>query len=333
MQLDSVRELKSSLHESVVMPLAARATAGFYSLAAQPVQPLVRSNYRLLALGVARRKATDFVLAVRIQQRMLEGSAEVERIRKRAKGEVDVRYIGKAVKCAVPWFRQQNRPLRMGSSVGHFDVTAGSIGCFVAHAQTDDNTIMILSNNHVLANENRARKGDAILQPGTADGGKNPADAVARLERFIRLQKTAINRMDCAVAILESGVERSLNIIGIGNVAGVEQTGLYEQELVSKVGRTTGLSKGQVTAFELDDFTANFDLGNLKFDNLIEIEGADDAPFAQGGDSGSLVLNRAKEAVGLVFATTDIGGQNGKGYTYANPLAPILDKLQVKLLY
>lgn len=333
MQLDSVRELKSSLHESVVLPLAARATAGFYSLAAQPARPQVLSNYRSLALGVIRRKTKDFVLAVRIQQRMLENSAEVERIRKEAKGEADVRYIGKAGKCAVPWFRQQNRPLRMGSSVGHFKVTAGSIGCFVTNAQTDENSVMVLSNNHVLADENRAKKGDAILQPGATDGGKNSDDAVARLERFIRLQTAATNRMDCAVATIENGMESSPDMTGIGKIAGVDRTGLYEQELVSKVGRTTGLTNGRIRAFELDDFTAGFDLGNLKFDNVIEIEGADDAPFAQGGDSGSLVLNQAREGVGLVFATTDIGGKNGKGYTYATPLAPILEKLRVKLLY
>jgi hypothetical protein len=135
----------------VVLPQAARA-AGFYSLSAQPTRPLALSNSRSLALGIARGGRKDFVLAVRIQQRMLEN------IRKKAKGEVDVQYIGKAVKCAVPWFRQRNRPLRMGSSVGHFSVSAGSIGCFVARVEGDAKTVMILSNNHVLANENRASK-------------------------------------------------------------------------------------------------------------------------------------------------------------------------------
>jgi len=43
----------------------------------------------------------------------------------------------------------------------------------------------MLSNNHVLANSNAAKKGDAILQPGSADGGSK---TVARLECFIPIQ-------------------------------------------------------------------------------------------------------------------------------------------------
>jgi hypothetical protein len=48
----------------------------------------------------------------------------------------------------------------------------------------------ILSNNHVLANSNNALVGDAILQPGAIDGGQNPADKVATLERFIKIRFT-----------------------------------------------------------------------------------------------------------------------------------------------
>jgi hypothetical protein len=61
---------------------------------------------------------------------------------------------------------------------------------------------------------------------------------------------------------------------------------------------------------------------------VIEIEGAKDQPFAQGGDSGSLVVNENKEALGLVFATSDLGGANGKGLAYVNPMSLVLDKMQ-----
>ncbi len=46
---------------------------------------------------------------------------------------------------------------------------------------------MILSNNHVLANSNAARLGDAILQPGVYDGGKFPQDHIADLLEFVTL--------------------------------------------------------------------------------------------------------------------------------------------------
>ena len=94
-----------------------------------------------------------------------------------------------------------------------------------------------------------------------------------------------------------------------------------------KIGRTTGLTYGKVTAFELDDVVVAFDAGNLNFDNQIEIEGVEEHAFSDGGDSGSLVLDPEFRAVGLLFAGSDIGGSNGKGLTYVNPIRPVLDSL------
>ena len=73
-----------------------------------------------------------------------------------------------------------------GVSSGHFSITAGTLGAIVKDRLTGEK--LLLSNNHVFANSNDAQVGDAILQPGPADGGLNPADMVARLERFIPLR-------------------------------------------------------------------------------------------------------------------------------------------------
>jgi hypothetical protein len=73
-----------------------------------------------------------------------------------------------------------------GVSIGHYKITAGTLGTIVTDRQTGEK--LILSNNHVLANSNDAQVGDAILQPGTADGGLNPADMVARLERWVKIR-------------------------------------------------------------------------------------------------------------------------------------------------
>lgn len=72
-----------------------------------------------------------------------------------------------------------------GVSIGHYKITAGTFGVIVYDVFTNEK--FILSNNHVLANSNEALPGDAILQPGPIDGGQNPADKVATLERFIPL--------------------------------------------------------------------------------------------------------------------------------------------------
>lgn len=83
--------------------------------------------------------------------------------------------------------RARYRPvIPSGVSAGHFKITAGTLGVVVRDKVTGDR--LLLSNNHVFANSNDAQFGDAILQPGPMDGGQNPADVVAKLERFVRLR-------------------------------------------------------------------------------------------------------------------------------------------------
>ena len=73
-----------------------------------------------------------------------------------------------------------------GVSIGHYKVTAGTIGAVVFDRNTGEP--LILSNNHVLANSNNAEIGDAILQPGPTDHGVRPDDVVAKLHRFEMLR-------------------------------------------------------------------------------------------------------------------------------------------------
>jgi hypothetical protein len=83
--------------------------------------------------------------------------------------------------------RDRWRPIIPGGvSLGHYKVTAGTLGAIVKDKITGEPLIM--SNNHVLANSNDALIGDAILQPAALDRGSNPADMVAKLERFRELR-------------------------------------------------------------------------------------------------------------------------------------------------
>ncbi len=335
-RLDSVRELKASLNEAIIKPMAvspvAKATLG---MAAQPMAAAGAAG-PTLALGVVRKPNQDYYLAVRIQRRGLENSTQLDTIKRKAKGEVDVRYIGRVLKFATPPQQKRARPLKIGVSVGHFKITAGTLGCFVRGLDPkEDKAVMILSNNHVLANENRAKIGDAILQPGRVDGGDDPTDKFATLSRFVRLKKTGANLVDAAVAVLAAGIEfnaKALAGLG-GSLAGVGGPFLDEGTPVGKVGRTTATTKGKVTAFELDNVYVNYDIGNLQFNNQVEIEGDGDNPFSQGGDSGSLIVNADRKVVALLFAGGDHGGSNGKGLTYANPIDAVLRAMKVELLF
>ncbi len=96
----------------------------------------------------------------------------------------DVREVGRIV--AFKSRTDRWRPASGGISVGHYLITAGTLGAFVKDATTGET--LILSNNHVLANVNSASKGDAIIQPGAADGAVYPDDRIAVLERFVPIQ-------------------------------------------------------------------------------------------------------------------------------------------------
>lgn len=330
MNLDSVRDLKSSLLEQVMPGLSdtvrSRGLPGeaVRALGLTPPQPPT------LALGIVRRSANDFALAVRVQQRALEQSREVDRITRHAGGEVDVRYVGVVRKRAVPWYQRRCRPLRIGCSIGHFKVTAGTFGAVVRPRR--GGAPAVLSNNHVLAHENRGKRGDAILQPGAYDDGAQPEDVVAALAGVVKLKRSGANAVDAAVATLVPDVEADpTKLTGLGRLKGVGDVFLDEGTRVAKLGRTTGRTRGRVTAFELDNVTVEFDIGVLRFDNQIEIEGEGDRPFSDGGDSGSLIVGDDRRAVALLFAGSDQGGANGKGLTYANPIHTVLDKLKIEL--
>ena len=86
------------------------------------------------------------------------------------------------------------KPLQPGISVGNIKISAGTLGLILK--DNNSKKPAILSNWHVLAG-NTGKKGDSIVQPGKFDGGKNPQDKVATLERMILDQDA-----DCAIALL-----------------------------------------------------------------------------------------------------------------------------------
>jgi hypothetical protein len=329
-QLDSVRELKAALSSSILAPLAQSATTRrLLNVAAQPLSAAA-GMHRTIALGVVKADKQDYKLAVRLQRRAMENSPHLDAIHRQAKGEVDTRYIGRVVKRGLPWHQKRNRPLRIGGSIGHYRVTAGTLGCFVRSRA--DGEVLILSNNHVLADENRGKIGEVIIKPGTYDHGRNTADAVGKLANFVRLKRAGVNRVDCATASVKEQARYNYSkLTGLGKFAGLGTDVLDEGTSVAKVGRTTGMTHGRVTAFELDNLVVGYDMGDIQFDDQIEIEGAGDGPFSDGGDSGSLIVDGELRGVALLFAGSDQGGADGRGLTYANPLRTVLDQLKVNL--
>ena len=109
----------------------------------------------------------------------------------------------RALPAKTPVGQQKLRPARPGSSVGFQYsgakagyVMAGTFGAVVSGG----GTTYILSNNHVLADENALAIGSAIFQPGLLDHGNPAKDQVARLTRFITLKAGPANAVDAAIA-------------------------------------------------------------------------------------------------------------------------------------
>ena len=222
------------------------------------------------------------------------------------------------------------RPAPGGVSIGHRDITAGTLGCLVKK----NGIIHILSNNHVLANSNNASIGDPILQPGPYDGGKYPDDHIANLTNFIPISLNELpsqcnianslttflnniagsigsntrlkairtqavdNLVDAAIARPLSDADVSDEILDIGSIDGTT-TGELDMT-IKKSGRTTEYTTGVI---EQIDVTVNVQYGAGQIARFTDQLLA--GPISQGGDSGSVVLNSDNKLVGLLFAGSD----------------------------
>lgn len=281
------------------------------------------------ALGITLAATDDFRLAVRLQRRSMIGSSRIEAIVEAAQGEADVRYIGRVEKLQTTAdLRARHRPLIAGSSVGHVAITAGTLGAFV---RTADGELAILSNNHVLADENRAEIGDEVIQPADLDDGRAPDDVVARLAEYVPIAPVGLNRVDAAYATLVDGIDVD-PAAGIGSL-GAGVVAPEDADLVQKLGRTTGLTGGRVTAFNVRSVIVEYDISpTVRFDGQIEIQPAEGTEFSRGGDSGSLIVSDGDRVpIGLLFAGSDQGGVDGGPVTYASPIGEVLGALNVEL--
>ena len=219
------------------------------------------------------------------------------------------------------------RPVPIGVSTGQVDVTAGTIGARVASGSD----VFALSNNHVYANRNQASLGDHILQPGSVDGGLNPADAIGTLHDFEPIRFCSpfpacpANRIDAAIAATDTD---NLGNATPSNGYGTPRSEPLDAKLsmeVQKYGRTTGHTHGRISGLNA---TLNVGFGDntARFSGQIVIEGSG---FSAPGDSGSLIVAGGDgpdslRPVGLLFAGSETT-------TIANPIALVLDRFGVRI--
>lgn len=246
------------------------------------------------------------------------------------------------------------RPCQPGMSIGHYKVSAGTLGAIVKDRDSGDP--LILSNNHVLANlsdgsDGNCQIGDSILQPGLFDGG-DLSNTIATLARYAPLyhevitpkcciakyfehalnfwiakfkpqyrikvirQSEKFNLVDCAVAKPINSELIQSDILEIGAIGGVKNPEVAM--LVKKSGRTTGLTYSIILATDVTVkvFMTDREYGIFS-DQIIA------GPMSMPGDSGSLVLSEDNYAVGLLFAGSE-------QVTIINHITNVCDALNIE---
>jgi len=268
-------------------------------------------------------KARDFAIAVRIYKGQRERSqALLKKIGARG-DELDL--------VEDVYYAPRKVILRAGRSCGHHRITVGTLGGFVKDSQNN----FILSNNHVLADSDLGRRNDPDGKVRPMDIKAGSYTVIGVLDRWIPLSTM---RVDAALATMSSEVRDFYpwHYQGIGDTAHSPVADRYGVTRVVKRGRTTKVTHGTVSAYELDGVLINYGTARkpnlVTFNDQIEIVGATPTnAFSQGGDSGSFIFDEdTLEPFALLYG----GGPEKRGIdrTLAHFMPDVLDQLGVQII-
>lgn len=223
---------------------------------------------------------------------------------------------------AAPFYTYANttriRPALPGTSIGVELGDTGTFGAVVVDNRTGNS--LILSNNHVLADYDRAPIGASILQPGPRDGGTE-ADEIAVLLRRVPLDTNRDNLADAAVAqplrpdliranpldgvpapspdtpavglifggnddnaTVMNPIQTVLALLEVGFPAGSSVLSAEVGQQLQKTGRSTGRTTGTVTMVG-STVHISTSIGRLRFVDTIVA-----TPMAELGDSGAVAV-------------------------------------------
>ena len=219
--------------------------------------------------------------------------------------------------------------------------------------------IHLLSNSHVFADLQKATvdESDLIMQPSPGEpAGTRPIGMLVDFSRLTFDDQKSPNHIDVAIARLWTAERHDPVIPLIGAVKGyVANNDIEIGEAVRKFGRTTGYSEGRVGSIYLDIWIQYDRTGRAAYFSdqiLIEPDLSGFTQFVSKGDSGSLLVDSAQHAVGLIFAgvsdaildqidksparlKVEPGVDQPKridGYGVANPISVVLDRMNIELV-
>lgn len=221
-------------------------------------------------------------------------------------------------------------PVPIGVSTGNeYDASAGTIGCRLVDLLTG--TRYALSNVHVFdpwhygAEPNAVTFGERIVQPGRIDDPLDNLSGLATPENIVGTVVGCVpidfsggnNYVDAAIAIVPTldGFDGSGGVCReLGNSTPTDGYGVPSNSTVlasiglsvQKYGRTTGLTKGTVTAIHATVNVGYGTSGTARFVEQIIVENR--TAFLKAGDSGSLLVTQdGNKPTGLLFAGNSTG--------------------------
>lgn len=238
--------------------------------------------------------------------------------------------------------QQFKRPIFPGFSISTLDDGAGTIAGFV---ENKDGT-HLLSCNHVIAKlgevDMKSKVQRQIYQPAVQDHPNFDNDnIVAELSKYAPIAQTAPNEIDAAIAILNDENQLGGNVVPNGFTFGGREIEplpkgyeIPKGTIVYKIGRTTGLTSGELSGLSFDLVTVSIGKKPYNFNNVIEISWLESSkPFSKQGDSGSIAFiedNDKLYAIGMVFAAGRKKiGKDYVGITLLCTLKDILRRLKV----
>lgn len=214
--------------------------------------------------------------------------------------------------------QSRQRPIVGGISTSPLNAAfVGTLGCFLIRKDTNVQTLFALSNNHVFADVDTLPKGTLIVQPGPETARTDPSDGFAQLELAVPIHfpgpnNPVTNRFDAAIARITDS-----RLISLGEIHGIKYDpskvlSPVPDMKVTKCGRTTGITKGTITATNMSPVQVNY--GSLSspkiavYEDVFNIVGDNQQPFSSPGDSGSIIVDQdTGHPVGLLFAGDDSG--------------------------
>ena len=227
----------------------------------------------------------------------------------------------------------EGRPILGGAAIGHEDLAPpgkmafGTAGGLVVVSLDGNDSLCLLSNNHVIANVNNPTGNDGIVQPGPTFGAPDPSAVVARLvSNFPPIIFGGDNLVDAAVGTTTTGPTGccSPQFHGFGEISQQWITPAIGMSVI-KSGARTGFTTGVVTGMHAS-VPVNYNGQSATLTDQLQITGVA-GQFADEGDSGSLVVEATTmQPAGLVVA---VGNGPSGPVTWANSIDNVVSALSI----